>query len=239
MATNSPSLRAARGLLVRVDGGNTSVVRVNVPFSSPVTRNIMVRRTSLHSLSTNAAASGVFSVMGHVHPRVSTILTIVACVGPVFMCNAREFVTGYRRYKVSTIVIPSAPCRRGRRLASCDKGCNVSMVSLVTPASRREVGVVTGRTRNFICYISSVNIANMEDRVAASMNRVMELIGSMGSVPYTVNFNVSAPRRTGGVDRDTSNIVINSTVIGVVTGCNGSDVGPIYSCIGDVGRTVS
>lgn len=238
VAYKSPSLRIARRLICTVRRTNTSLVRLKVPFSSPATRKPIVRKTGIETLSNNIAASGMFSVIMGVEGGDSIPVIFVACTGIMFSCKARQFVGATTRVKVSNLVLPSIPCRRGRRFSDMYGGCNVSLVSLVTPASRREITRVTGSTRKFICYISSLNIAKAEAGVAASVKTVIGLMGRTGSVPYTIKFKVSAPRRTGGVTTRSSKTVMKSTVIGLYTRCNESYIPCIGRCIGSVGSTM-
>ncbi len=237
LATNSPAVSGAVRCVLTVRRTKYSLVRVNVPFSSPVTRNIMVRSTGIHTLGRSAAASSMFRVMEGIHRGASVPLMFLACVGPIFFCNCRRFFGGYNRLKVSNVVSPSLPCRRGNRVGSVTLGGSISIVSLVTPASDREVGVVTGSTAKFVCIMSSLNIANVHSRVGASLGTVLSSVHRMASLPLTINFNVGAPRRTRSVSGVTSNIVIKDTVMGVVRRRNRGTDRTLGRCISDVGGT--
>lgn len=217
--TNAPALRNATRIVHALRQGKMRVVRVNVPFDSPVTSNPIVRRTTARTLRGNVALHGLFNRLRRVHASIHVPLMLVNCLGPVVRCNFRGFYQRYRTYNVSNIVVPSLPC--GSCLRDCHpvtRRCNVRIVVLVAPrADRRHVQRVSTRASKFVCVMSSTTIAKTRGRFGTRGRTCFRHVGRVRlQGPQVVKFKVSGGSACRSTTTCTSKYVVKDGFIALL-----------------------
>lgn len=210
-ATKCPGLSSAGGVLGRLRGGKVSVMRVNVPFSSPVTSNPIVRRTSATTLQGKVSLRILFRRLRSVHRSIRVPVVLVNCLGPVVRCNFRTFYQGYIRAKMSNVVVPSLPFTSC--VTSCGtviSQCSLGVVVLVAPrASRRHVHLVSRRADNFVCVMSDTSAAKTRRDFGRRGRTCFRHVGKVKlQGPHLINFNVS-----GGTAFSTMTVGSSKTVV--------------------------
>lgn len=217
--TNYPALSNATSIVHTLREGKIDVVRVKVPFDSPVTSNVIVRGTTAHTLRGNVSLHLLFRRLHSVHHSIHVPLVLVKCLGPVVRFNFRTFYRGYIRYNVSNIVVPSLPFHSCRRdCGTVTSGCSVHIVVLVAPrADRTHIHRVSTRASNFVCLISDTTAANTRGSFSAQGRTCFGGVRSVGlHGPHVMNFNVDGGRAFSTTYTRSSNTVVNDHFIALL-----------------------
>lgn len=238
--TNAPALRKATGIVHALRGRNMDVVRVNVPFDSPVTSNVIVRGTTAQTLHGNVSLGQLFRRLRNVHRSIGVPLMFVKCLGPVVRFKFRGFYHRYIRYNVSKIVVPSLPfhsCRR--RCHPVTRHCSVGMVVLVAPrADRRHVHRVSTRASKFVCVMSSTTAANTRRSFSIRGHTCFGGVSRVGlHGPHVINFNVSGGTAFHTTYSGTQKNVVNDQFIALLRR-RGSPRGTVLQLLRTVQRWI-
>lgn len=222
--TNYPALRKANSIVGTVRHGKVSVVRMKVPFDSPLTSKPIVRDTNAGTLGGKVAMGGLFTRLGAVGGRIRLPLILVNCLGPVVRCKVRRFFGDYIRDNIDKAVVPSLP------FSSClgimgpvTSECSVHIVVVVAPrADRRHVQFVSRRASNFVCVIDSTDVANTRDDFNSTGLTCFGRVGNVGlHGPHVVNFKVDGGRALADTRSGTTNTVVNDGFIALLGRVNG------------------
>lgn len=217
--TNCPALRKAARMVHALRGRKIGVVRVNVPFDSPVTSNVIVRGTTARTLHGKVSLELLFRRLRSVHQSMGVPLVLVKCLGPVVRFNFSGFYQRYTRYNVSKIVVPSLPfgsCRR--RFHAVTRQCSIGMVVLVAPrADRRHMHRVSRRASKFVCVISSTTAAKTRRSFSKRGHTCFGGVRGVGlHGPQVINFNVDGRTAFHTTYRGTSKTVVNDHFIALL-----------------------
>ncbi|HEU0298191.1 MAG TPA: tryptophan synthase subunit alpha [Longimicrobium sp.] len=209
-----PSPRLTAEILLGIADEGADVIELGVPFSDPLADGPTIQRSSFEAIGQGVDLRWTLHALAEFRARRPTPVVLFTYLNPVLRHGLDRFLddaaaAGAQGVLLTDLPVGADPGIEGRIHAS-----PLDLIRLVAPTTRpARVREIAAAARGFLYYVSRTGVTGARTELQAGLEREVEEVRAVTSVPVAVGFGISTPEQAAAVARVADGVVVGSALV--------------------------
>ncbi|MFJ7972430.1 tryptophan synthase subunit alpha [Psychrobacillus sp. NPDC096389] len=200
-------------ILFLQEAGATAI-EVGIPFSDPVADGPTIQRAGERALQNGVTLSTILEELSGIRDEVTIPLVIMTYINPILSYGIDAFAQACGKSGVYGLIVPDVPLEESEMLKRAFLETDVALiplVSLTSPPDRIEKIVAAGE--GFIYAVTVNGITGVRDGFDDSLEKHLNQLKSLSSVPVLAGFGISTPEQVKSVGALVDGVIVGSAIV--------------------------
>ena len=145
-----PDLETSAACVRAAAENGADIIELGIPFSDPTSEGPEVQSANVRALRGGVTVDKIFAMLKNLRAEVAAPFVLRAYANVVFSYGIERFAAACAEAGVSGLVLTDVPFEEKEEFAAPCRACGVSLISVVTPASRGRIGRIAREAEGFL-----------------------------------------------------------------------------------------
>lgn len=214
ITAGDPNLETTRELVLELDRCGVDIVELGVPFSDPIADGLVNQVSAQRALKNQVSLSDILDLVEGIRLETEIPLVLFSYYNPIHCYGLERFVDQAANVGVDGALMTDLPPEEGQDYKRLMDEKGLDTIFLLAPTSRdSRIRLISSYSTGFVYYISRTGVTGERDRLADSVQPMVEKIRTYTCKPIAVGFGISAPEHVIEISRYADAVVVGSAIV--------------------------
>ena len=224
LTAGDPSLESTKEIILGLDAAGVDVLEIGVPFSDPTADGPIIQAASRRALENGVTLSHILDMIESLRKVSGIPIVLFGYYNPIFIYGNERFSKRAKEAGVDAILVVDLPPEESAELRRYTDRSGIDFISLIAPTTDTgRIRRISRHATGFLYYISITGVTGTARPRAVDIERDVERIRRITTLPLVVGFGISTPRQAGEIAPNVDGIVVGSAFVRMIEENRDSD----------------
>lgn len=214
ITAGDPTLEVTGRIVLELEKAGADIIEFGIPFSDPIADGVVNQEAALRALKNNVSLRDVVGLVKKLRASTQVPIVLFTYYNPVLAYGTESFAQDCRDAGVDGVLCVDLPPGEDPEYKRSMDGNGIATVCLVAPTSPPErVALVAAESTGFIYYVSRTGVTGEREKMAGTVQGMVEQIKKATDKPVAVGFGISTPEQAAEVGRYADGVVVGSAIV--------------------------
>ncbi len=217
LTAGDPDLETTGRLLHLLVEEGADIIELGIPFSDPMADGPTIQEASLRALASGTTLEGVLRTVEDVRRHTNTPIVLMGYYNPVLSFGPGRFAERAAAAGVDGLLLVDLPPEEAGELQPELQRRQIDLVTLLaptTPVERRRR--LASAAEGYLYYVSMTGVTGSRAIDPAAIAAEVEEIRTFSRVPVAVGFGIASPADAAAVARFADGVVVGSALVKII-----------------------
>lgn len=214
LMAGDPSLQETEQLVVALEQAGADIIELGVPFSDPIADGPVIQLAAERALRSGTSLRTILSMVAGLRARTKIPLVLMAYYNSIHAFGHERFCREAAQAGVDGLIMPDMPPDEAGPIRGPAAAAGLPLIFLLAPTSTAERRTFVARqSQGFVYYVSLTGITGAKLVNLADVEKNVEKIRKVTSVPVAVGFGVATPEDAAKVAAIADGVIVGSAIV--------------------------
>lgn len=220
ITAGDPNLTVTEQLIAHMAQAGADLIELGIPFSDSTAEDPLLQKADLRALAGGVTMGKIFAMLRRLRLYCNVPIALMSYLNPIFAYGITRFMNNCREAAVCAVIVPDLPFEEREELLSDCSTNDVSLISVIAPASKDRIQMIANQAQGFIYCMAPPPKAE-----SAKLQDLINQVKKIRQIPCAVGLSVDTPEQASRMGRTNSGDSIGDTSCNTIGDRIGDSIG--------------